>query len=156
MAAQDCDDIERPCLHPACACSKSCDLLKRPHDDLERKLKMKLCRYGRNGSKNRASSTRKAAARLSEVISNIDQDTISSKADEAAQDPPESLPWCAATRVSACLYGISKFVHRLNYPIMRMKRVCKYRRARRVHEGDTCINALTTTSSSRATHQARL
>src|SRR5713101_10166812 len=58
----------------------ACELRRRRHDDLERKQKMKLCRYGRNGFEKPGVIDAQGQLRdLSGVISNIDQDTISSK-----------------------------------------------------------------------------
>src|SRR5258708_21082001 len=69
-------------------------LLRRPHDDLERKPKMKLCRYGRNGFEKPGVIDAQGQLRhLSEGISNIHQDTISSKGlTKVRKIRPESLP----------------------------------------------------------------
>src|SRR6266496_209737 len=112
-AAQDCGDIEHPRLHPARACSMGCDLLERPHDVLERKPKMKLCRYGRNGFEKPGVIDAQGQLRdLSGVLYNIDQDTISPKGlAKLRKIRPESLPLVRANpRFGVPYTGISKFV----------------------------------------------
>src|SRR5260370_36577442 len=90
-----------------------CDLLERPHDDLERKPKMKLCRYGRDGFEKPGVIDAQGQLRdLSGVLYNIDQDTISPQGPAKLRKiPPESLPLGGGEpRFGVPYTGISKVV----------------------------------------------
>jgi 2,4-didehydro-3-deoxy-L-rhamnonate hydrolase len=82
-------------------------------EDWERKSKMKLCRYGRNGFEKPGMIDAQGQLRdLSEMISNIDQDTISPKGlAKLRKIRAESLPLVRGNpRFGVPYTGITKFV----------------------------------------------